>query len=278
MKALTLSIVIPAYNEEDQLAACLTAIGGQIEPPDEVIVVDNNSSDNTAKIAKSYPFVRVVSEKNQGLRFARNRGMAEAKGEIIGRIDADTHLTPDWCGAVRRQFEDQTISASTGPCYYHDMPIKDTGLKVDHFIRKTLFYVDKSPLLYGSNMVVRKSAWDEILGSLCTDGEFFEDYDVTIHLREHGHRIAFNPAQIVGVSSRKLDDSPRRFARDMKLHTETFARHGERSPAAVGGKFVFLSVYPMMKMVRNAYDPMTGKLSLRRATRLQKQKRPTSNT
>src|SRR5579885_2506952 len=95
-RQLRISLVIPAHNEESHLAACLDAVAAQTVRPFEVIVVDNNSSDATAEVARSYSFVRVVREPRQGLAFARDAGFDAARGELIGRIDADTLLPPNW--------------------------------------------------------------------------------------------------------------------------------------------------------------------------------------
>ena len=66
-KALTLSIVIPVYNEQDQIKGCLDAIKNQTIAPQEVIVVDNNSNDNSIAIAKKYAFVRIITAKIKAL-------------------------------------------------------------------------------------------------------------------------------------------------------------------------------------------------------------------
>src|SRR6266446_10756886 len=100
-KSLTLTIVIPVFNEQDHLAACLRAIGVQTIRPDEVIVVDNNSTDDSAEIAQQFPFVRLVREKQQGVLFAKNKGFKSAKSDIIGRIDADTILPQRWVQHVK---------------------------------------------------------------------------------------------------------------------------------------------------------------------------------
>src|SRR5260221_7568754 len=94
---LRISIIIPAYNEEGHLPACLDAIAAQTLKPDEVIVVDNNSTDKTVEIAKKYPFVKLLNEKRQGLRYTRNTGLDAATGDVIGRIDTDSILSPKWC-------------------------------------------------------------------------------------------------------------------------------------------------------------------------------------
>src|SRR5688572_5985312 len=91
-----LTIVIIAYNEEGYIANCLRSVQDQTLAPDEVIVVDNNSKDRTAEIAKSFSFVKLVTEHIQGIAPARNRGFNEATGDLIVRIDSDTKLPVDW--------------------------------------------------------------------------------------------------------------------------------------------------------------------------------------
>src|SRR5437868_10767389 len=104
-KPLTLSIVIPAYNEENYLKACLDSVAKQSLKPDEVIVVDNNSTDRTVEIAKRYKFVKVLYEKRQHQVFAQATGFNAAKGEILGRIDADSILSPDWAKKIIAAFD-----------------------------------------------------------------------------------------------------------------------------------------------------------------------------
>src|SRR5687767_9222428 len=108
---MKVSIVIPVYNEADRLAACLQAISRQKVMPLEVIVVDNNSTDKTRTVALSFPFVKLVAEKRQGVVYARDTGFNLAEGDIIGRIDADTILPPAWTDQVINIFNDLKISA-----------------------------------------------------------------------------------------------------------------------------------------------------------------------
>src|SRR5438132_12112385 len=100
-KALSLSLVIPVYNDERYLKACLDAIAMQTVSPDEVIVVDNNCDDGSMQLASEYPFVKIVKEKIQGKVYARNAGFNAAKGDIIGRIDTDTVLPQYWVKYVK---------------------------------------------------------------------------------------------------------------------------------------------------------------------------------
>ncbi len=276
LKPLALSIVIPVYNEENHIADCLNAIAAQTVKPDEVIVVNNNSADKSVEIIKKYPFVKLLHEKRQGLRFTRATGIAEAKGDLIGRIDADVQITPTWCEVALKTFEDPEVMAASGPSYYHDMPAKRLGLLIDNSVRRALYSFDE-PVLFGSNMVLRKSAWDKVVGNLCTDGEFFEDYDITIHMREQGMKIVYSQDLIVGVSARRLEDDPKTFVEGMKLHTKTFEMHGLKSPVATGGKYIYITTYPLLKSIHRAYVPEENRMSLTKFKKRSKP-RPTANT
>src|SRR5690349_12508105 len=120
---IRVSIVIPAYNEEFHLRSCLQAIADQSQPVHEVIVVDNNSSDQTAKVAATYPFVKVIHEPRQGRVFARNAGFNAATGDVVGRIDADIILPVDWVAHVQHFYGRQhnVGRAWSGAGYFYNV-------------------------------------------------------------------------------------------------------------------------------------------------------------
>ncbi len=246
--------------------------------PDEVIVVDNGSTDATVGIVKQFPFVRIVSQPKPGLRNARNAGINASRSDIVGRIDADCRLTENWAEIVRSNFNYVQTEAIIGPCYYHDMPLKRTGLFLDRYLRRGLFWLDKGPLLFGSNMAIRRTAWKKVEDRLCKQGEFFEDYDITIHLRQKKMKIAFVPEMVVGVSSRRLDDSPLLFRQNMRLHTKTFEKHDQKSLAATLARYIYVISYYPLRVLRHSYDPHKQKLSLHKTLKHKAQPRPTSNT
>ena len=100
MNKIDISVVVPAYNEEKYIGDCLKSlINQQTDKSYEVIVVDNNSQDDTAKVALGFKDklnLRVILEKKQGRGAARARGFREALGDIILSTDADTILYPGW--------------------------------------------------------------------------------------------------------------------------------------------------------------------------------------
>jgi len=114
------SIVIPAFNEEDYIGACLQSLAWQkTKKKFEVIVIDNNSTDNTNKVAKSFKNklnLKVIVEKEQGRGVARWRGFEEATGNIIFSTDADTILPEDWIEIFMKHFKDKKIVAVTSLC------------------------------------------------------------------------------------------------------------------------------------------------------------------
>lgn len=120
---LAVSVVICAYNAELRLREVLDALRCQIVPPGigwEIIVVDNNSRDRTAAVAReiapTLPVpVRVVSEPQQGLIHARRRGWLEARGAIVSYLDDDNVVSPAWIAAVAEFFATHPRAGLVGP-------------------------------------------------------------------------------------------------------------------------------------------------------------------
>jgi glycosyltransferase involved in cell wall biosynthesis len=85
-----LSAVIPAYNREAYLGEAIESALSQTRPPDEIIVIDDGSTDRTAEIARSFgKTVDCLSQSNQGIGAARNAGLHAARGNLIALLDSD---------------------------------------------------------------------------------------------------------------------------------------------------------------------------------------------
>ncbi|MEX0881602.1 MAG: glycosyltransferase family 2 protein [Candidatus Saccharimonadales bacterium] len=207
-KKLTLSIVIPVFNEEDYLADCLDSITAQSELPDEVIVVDNNSSDRSMAIAKEYPFVKIISEKKQHQAFAQKKGFDYSSSEILGRIDADCVLPKDWVKKVKLSFAaDPKTAAVTGGLYPTEIFFVQTArlLFYLYHIRLPKLVIGHH-MLYGSNSAFRRSAWRKISRHVLQRPDIWEDYDLSFCLNDYG-RITFLDGIEVQASLRTVRHS-----------------------------------------------------------------------
>jgi glycosyltransferase involved in cell wall biosynthesis len=223
---LKISIVIPVYNEESHLPACLASIASQSIMPDEVIVVDNNSSDSSVSIAESFPFVKVLSQKRQGVVHARNLGFNAASGDIIGRIDADSVLPKDWVEKALAIMSYQTISAVSGSPHYYDFAFYRIADKIDLYLRRSLSQKLKdNNFLWGSNMAIRQRDWQKVRSITCSTVHVHEDLDLALHLQSLGLNVVYDEILNAGVSSRRVDVGFLAFVRYAMAGPHTYARH-----------------------------------------------------
>ena len=197
--ALNVSIIIPAFNEQDTIRACVLAAIHQSVAASEIIVVDNLSTDRTAEIVHALmaafpeaPLRFLSQTAAQGIVPTRNLGFDSAAGDILGRIDADSVVEPTWVEKVQEAFEDDSVAAATGPVIYYDMPLRRFGLRADDAMRRAVFTVTREfHLLFGSNMALRRSAWQEIRNDTCIDlADKFHEYVLLCVLIARPHPAA----------------------------------------------------------------------------------------
>lgn len=259
------SIVIPVYNEAEQLGVCLEAIAAQTVTPYEVIVVDNNSTDGTAAATRRFGFVTLLQESKQGVVHARNHGFDTAKGEIIARIDADTILPLGWIAQVQSIFQSPTrVSAVSGAPHYYDFPLARLADAVDWPLRARLARkLKRTNFLWGANMAVRRSDWLKVRGVLCSAQGMHEDFDLGIHLQEYGLDVVYDEQLVAGVSSRRIDNRFRSFVRYTLVSPRTYALHGLRSRYHMYPTlFVCWACYLPARLIYRAYNPTTKSYSL----------------
>ncbi|MEU8283401.1 glycosyltransferase family A protein [Micromonospora sp. NPDC048905] len=234
-RAPRVSIVVPVHNEEETIGPCLDAVLRQTTPADEIIVVDNASTDATrARLADYTDRVVLLTEPRLGVLAARNRGLTAATGDVIGRIDADTRLPPYWVEAVRRVFADDTVAAVTGPVTYYDIRFPAALNAVDRTLRRAWTLPSRQRLdwLFGANMAVRARAWHAIRPDLCDDLRYHEDLDLGIHLRRAGHRVVFAPGLRAGTSARRFRNDPADFWAYLRMIDASYASHSGRAGSA----------------------------------------------
>jgi len=210
---MKLSIVIPAYNEENYIGPCLKAAQKEIESSGcdaEIVVVNNASTDCTASVASRFPGVRVIHEPCKGLSRARDRGYRESRGEFIANVDADCLMPKGYIGEVLRQFErNRHLALLSGPFYYYDLP------QAAQLVTRILYLFSFFPnvigqrilklgaVAQGGNFVVRRSMLDKV-GGFNTSLTFWgEDADAAIRLSRVG-LVTFSMRLTMKTSGRRL--------------------------------------------------------------------------
>ena len=207
IKPLTLSLVIPVYNEESYLKACLDSVATQTIKPLQVIVVDNNSTDKTASIAQKFPFVTLLRESRQSQVFAEATGFDAVTADIIGRLDADTILPPDWVSKVLARFtQNNALAAISGSPRPYDvtghLQIAIKAFQLYHNYGSS--FIAGHQLLWGSNAAFKQSLWPKVKNSLHYRADIWEDYDLSFALAKYGY-ILWDKDLSVGCSFRLFE-------------------------------------------------------------------------
>ncbi|WP_136709859.1 glycosyltransferase family 2 protein [Agromyces sp. H66] len=223
--SLMISVVVPSYNDAVMLEQCLDALGRQTRPADEIVVVDNCSTDATVEVARATG-ARVVTESLRGIPGATAAGFDAAVGDVLGRLDADSIPPADWVERVERAFADAPrLDALSGPGrFYGGTAIIRWYAERLHMPMYYRFvaWVLGHDVLYGSNLAIRASAWRVLREHVHRDiSDVTDDLDLTINLQP-GMGVRFDPTLEVGVSARPFESWARnnravRMARDTAL-------------------------------------------------------------
>jgi len=201
------TVVIPVYNEQAFIQQCLDSLSHQTVMPDKVLLVDNNCTDDTIAIARTYSFVEIIKESEQGICAATKTGLdaAALNSGIILRCDADSRPSSNWIENVSAQFSNKDIIAVTGPGEFYDL----TGIKkwLAHTLYMKAYFktvgraLGQKPL-FGSNFALRASLWQTISDETHLDKQdLHDDMDISYHVAQYGI-ITYVPTNIMPVSGR----------------------------------------------------------------------------
>ncbi|WP_076477406.1 glycosyltransferase family 2 protein [Williamsia sterculiae] len=275
----TFSVVIPIYNEEVAIRHCLDRLTAQIDDITEIVVVDNNSTDDgmsvVAEFRARFPQIRVVTATEQGLVHARNVGLDAAAGDLIARIDADTRVPEQWARTIIDFFVADGAGEWASMCgrgEAYGLPFAgrfDRWKIAIHPLSKRRAHrtVTELPVLYGSNMVLRRETWHRIRDRVSMRRDIFEDVDMGLCVTETGGRNAFLADLTVGVSPRRMESPMGEFVRYMSFLPRTFALH-RRYGFTVGSASVYLPALVVMHagrlMMFRLYDPEVERFTVRK--------------
>jgi 1,2-diacylglycerol 3-alpha-glucosyltransferase len=241
-----ITVVIPAYNEEDFIKITLSSIVDQTYKNFELIVVDNNSTDKTGEIAKSFG-ARVIVEKKKGVAWARQAGFMAAQGSFIVTTDADTVVASDWVEKMAQGFSDEKIVGFGGLNRLYSGPVGSRA--ATRYLATAFWVIDRIAShgwnLLGSNFGVRKSAFEKING-FNTSLTLGEDVDLSQRLKDVG-KVKLDPTLLVYSSGR-------RFRNGLILGVITYAPSWFMRVVFKKDKFLF---FPTIR----SEDSLFGKIS-----------------
>lgn len=228
----SLSVVIPCKDDAGPLTRCLEALAAQTVAPLEVIVVDNNSSDDSAEVAARLG-ARVLSEATPGIAAAASAGYDAALGNIIVRCDADTIPPFDWLERIAGRFtREPDLAVLTGPGDFHDAgPVRaklaNLGYMQAYFVSMGLAMAHWPP--FGSNCAFRRTDWEQVRHRIHRfDPDVHDDVDLGFAL-DPTQRTVYDRSLRVGISARSLAGGAagrRRFAQAF----HTLALHWRQAP------------------------------------------------
>lgn len=217
-KPIGITLIICTYNRADYLSDTLASLlkGNSPIHPVEILVVDNNSSDETAAVVKRYRHmsykvsnitVRYVEEKKQGLSHARNRGIKEATTSVVVFVDDDIRATDNYINSWVQFFENYPETVAAGgkihvqfddprPCWLSHFLLPLLG---HHDFGNSISRYRKSKYPFGGNMAFKKEVFDKIgwfdpdLGRNAESLNAGEEKELFKRIRDHGFDIYYLP-------------------------------------------------------------------------------------
>lgn len=200
----TVSVIIPAFNEEKVIAATVERILSSDHPHLEIVVIDDGSLDDTAGIVtRSFgtdPRVQLLRIANGGKANALNLGLANARGEVVVALDADTQFDTDTISRLVRWFDDARVGAVAGNAKVGNRINMITRWQALEYIvsqnleRRALAALDTLTVVPGAVGAWRRSVLEELGGF--TASTLAEDQDLTIAVQRAGYRVLFDASAI----------------------------------------------------------------------------------
>jgi glycosyltransferase involved in cell wall biosynthesis len=220
---MTISVVIPAYNEEKMLPATLKSLAALDRKPDEVIVVNGGSTDKTVAIAKKYG-AKVITVPHYTIGYSREMGLEAARGDILVYTDADTVHPRDWLTKIEQTLMRPGVSGVFGTFRVPDGPWwYRFYINILQPVLNQLWFWVGVPFATGQNI----GCWRKKLiamGGVPKDFKIAEDIEIARRLQKVG-KLVFRQDLVVVASGRRGNEGWGLFFRIPKAFILYFILH-----------------------------------------------------
>ncbi len=212
------SLIMTLRNEADSLPALFASIAAQSRPPDEIVAVNDGSSDDTATVlaalARHFP-LRVLDGGGKGISHGRNVAIAAARGPLIASTDGGVRLDLDWLAALTTPFADSSVDVVSG--FFAPDPQTTFEMALGATILPDLADVKPAKFLpAGRSIAFRKDAWQRA-GGFPEWLDYCEDLVFAMAMQRQGARFVFAPRAVAYAR-------PRRSLRDFWRQYYHYAR------------------------------------------------------
>jgi len=162
---LTISVVVPFHNEARYVSRCVESLLRQSYPSDcyEIIMVDNNSTDNSAEQVAAHPGVKLLAESRPGSYAARNRGVAQATGDVIAFTDGDCLVSRDWLQTIAAAMQHSDAKLLLGGVTFAHDSFGMRAIAAYEVDKAAYVFSSDTPEIYfgyTNNMAVRRDVFD----------------------------------------------------------------------------------------------------------------------
>jgi len=206
----TISVIVPAYNEEVTIKSCVESLLNLNYPTYEVIVVDDGSTDRTLEIAESLPDpkVRVIHQENRGKPKALNTGILLSRGELVVTVDADTTLNKRSLKLIANRFNRKTrLGAVAGNVKVNPLPGLLNTIQAAEYtaginlVRKAQSMLRCVMIVPGPIAALKKEAVETV--GFFSDDTFAEDFDITMKILRAGYKVEYEDRAIAFTAAPK---------------------------------------------------------------------------